>query len=216
MSWVKEYLEHNNLSDYSQGVQTKRQSFLSHNDVKMQVVEYMQRTKPAERLLVAIKDFIETEVIPSSLGVPGTVAISTISKYLHEWGYSYGNKKGLFFDGHEREDVVKYAKEWALRMVDYMHRSEFYEGDQEENVLEPVLLEGEEKVVFVTHDESTFYANDGKNDIWSLEGESSIRKKGPGSSIMVSEFQCPCHGTMKLGGWTSRKLFKAGESRDGW
>lgn len=33
---------------------------------------------------------------------------------------------------------------------------------------------------------------------------------------MVSEFQCPCHGTMRIEGWTSRRLFKAGSNRDGW
>jgi hypothetical protein len=97
-----------------------------------------------------------------------------------------------------------------------MEKMDFYEGENEENILEPVILEGDKKIVFVTHDESTFYANDGKKDLWLLEGENYIRKKGPGSSIMVSEFQCPCHGTMKIESWSSRTLFKAGDSREGW
>ncbi|EIE76273.1 hypothetical protein RO3G_00977 [Rhizopus delemar RA 99-880] len=89
--------------------------------------------------------------------------------------------------------------------------------ETEEDVLEPnALPEGERKCVFVTHDESTFYANDGKNDMWLADGENYIRKKGPGLSIMVSEFQYPCHGTMKIQKWSSRKLFKAGTARDGW
>ena len=79
-----------------------------------------------------------------------------------------------------------------------------------------ILEEGEKKLVFVTQDESTFYANDDKDTLWMSKDENYIRKKGPGSSIMVSEFQCPCHGTMRIRGWSSRKLFKAGESRDGW
>lgn len=49
-----------------------------------------------------------------------------------------------------------------------------------------------------------------------MEGESYIRKKSMGSSIMVSEFQCPCHGTMRIKNWKSRTLFKAGDSREGW
>lgn len=71
-------------------------------------------------------------------------------------------------------------------------------------------------ILFVTQDESIFYANDGKNNLWLMEGEILIRKKGPGSSIMVSEFQCPCHGTMKIKNWTSRTLFKAGDIREDW
>ena len=216
VKWSKEYLEYGDLSDHCQGLHVKRQSFLSHNDIKSKVLEYMKKTNPAERTLFSIKTFIEEEVIPSCLGVSGSVSITTLSKYLKEWGYSYGNKKGLFFDGHERQDVVEYRKAWCQRMMKYMAKSEFYSGEQEEQVLEPNLDEGEEKVVFVTHDKSTFYTNDGKDEVWTHEDESVIRKKGPGSSIMVSEFQCPCHGTMRIRGWTSRKLFKAGESRDGW
>jgi hypothetical protein len=68
----------------------------------------------------------------------------------------------------------------------------------------------------VTHDESTFYANDGKEKGWFQQGETQLRGKGPGLSIMVSEFQCPCHGTMRYDGQISRKLFYAGANRDGY
>lgn len=217
IKWAKEFLEEGKLSDHQQGVHVKRISFLGDNDIKMEVLKMIQSTKPAERSLVYIKKFIDDEIIPSFLGVKGTVSIFTISKYLHEWGYLYRkNKRALFFDGHEREDVVNYRTNWAKRMLEYMERSEFYQGDDQEEVLEPLLKENEQKIVFVTHDESTFYANDGKEDLWLMDGENYIRKKGTGSSIMVSEFQCPCHGTMKIKAWTSRKLFKAGEGRDGW
>lgn len=52
--------------------------------------------------------------------------------------------------------------------------------------------------------------------MWLQEDENYIRKKSMGSSIMVSEFQCPCHGTMKQMRWSSRTYFKAGDSREGW
>jgi len=101
-------------------------------------------------------------------------------------------------------------------MMDYMARSDCYEGENQDQIIPPKLAEGVSKVVFVTHDESTFYANDGKNDLWLEHGENYIRKKGAGQSIMVSEFQCPCHGTMRSANWTSRRLFKAGTDREGW
>ena len=83
-------------------------------------------------------------------------------------------------------------------------------------ILPPKLEDGKKKIVFVTHDESTFYANDGKNDLWLEDGENYIRKKSAGLSIMISEFQCPCHGTMKASGLTSREIFKAGTDRQVW
>ena len=33
---------------------------------------------------------------------------------------------------------------------------------------------------------------------------------------MVSEFQCPCHGTMRIKNWKSRKLFYTGTNHDGY
>lgn len=218
IKWVKEFFETGEISEHSQGAHIKRQSFLSDSDVKLMVLEYIRKTRPAERSLVVIQQYIANEVIPAVLGCsPQLISKSTISRYLHEWGYSYRpNKKTVYFDGHEREDVVEYRNNWSKRMVGYMEKMDFFDEKDTTIVLEPILEEGEEKLVFVTHDECTFYANDGKNDIWLMEGESYIRKKSMGSSIMVSEFQCPCHGTMRIKNWKSRTLFKAGDSREGW
>ena len=52
-------------------------------------------------------------------------------------------------------------------------------------------------MVLVTHDESTFYANDARKERWVEQGEASIAPKGQGKSIMVSRFMCACHGTIK-------------------
>lgn len=71
---------------------------------------------------------------------------------------------------------------------------------QRRNREAPVLSEGQKKIVIVTHDESTFYSNDGKEDLWLKGNGNAIRKKSPGGSIMVSEFQCACHGTMRIKG----------------
>lgn len=72
-----------------------------------------------------------------------------------------------------------------------------FEGELEEVVVEPKLSAVQKKLVLVTHDEPTFYANDGKQEIWLSEGENVLRKKGPGLSITINEFQCACHGTMR-------------------
>lgn len=83
------------------------------------------------------------------------------------------------------------------------------------------LLPSNQKLVHVTHDECTYFANDGKSKLWLLDGteEPTLLPKGSGATIIVSEFQCPCHGTMALPSdpsKTSRELFLAGKGRDGW
>jgi hypothetical protein len=90
-----------------------------------------------------------------------------------------------------------------------------YEGDDMTEV-EPKLEGNRKKYIMVTHDESVFYANDGRNKGWFEKGEVQMRGKGPGLSIMVSEFQCACHGTMRYGDMVSRKLFEAGANRQGY
>ena len=100
--------------------------------------------------------------------------------------------------------------------MDYRRRMESFSGDYEEILLEPDLAEEEKKMVLVTHDESTSYANDGKQVLWLRVGETVLRNKSTGQSIMVSEFQCACHRTMRLGTRIFRVLFYAGSGRDGW
>ncbi|CCI11649.1 unnamed protein product [Albugo candida] len=82
------------------------------------------------------------------------------------------------------------------------------------------------KYVHVTQDESTFYSSDGREEFRVEEGDSWIRKKGPGGSIMIGDFLCPCHGPMKVtdqqvreNGLTSpsdRDIIKACKNSDGW
>jgi hypothetical protein len=48
--------------------------------------------------------------------------------------------------------------------------------------------EGEEPLVFIIHDESTFNENDGKRKIWKMEGTNPLQPKGKGKGIMVSGF----------------------------
>ncbi|OAD68317.1 hypothetical protein PHYBLDRAFT_173319 [Phycomyces blakesleeanus NRRL 1555(-)] len=73
----------------------------------------------------------------------------------------------------------------------------------------PQLSTDEVEHVLVTHDESTFYSNDGKEAMWLVEGENPIRKKSPGMSLMISEFKCISHGTI----W---EVFHPGANRDGY
>lgn len=103
----------------------------------------------------------------------------------------------LYFDGHEREDVVAYRQEWARRIMTYREYSETYEYDDVSVGIPPTFTGDIKQHVFVTHDESTFYANDHQKYAWLEKTESFILPKSQGRSIMISEFHCPCHGTMR-------------------
>lgn len=99
-----------------------------------------------------------------------------------------------------------------MRLKEFM---DSYKGEEEEEVIPPELPNGASKIVMVTHDEATFFSNEARDQMWQHEDESPIRKKTPGGSIMISEFQCPCHGTMRIKSWSTRKFFEAGANREG-
>lgn len=102
-----------------------------------------------------------------------------------------------------------------------------YTGDEMETEVPPSRLEvWDDRHVLITHDECIFYSNDAQGSMWLEEGESIIRKKGQGGSIMVSNFLCECHGQLqitadrakelKLETPEARVIIKPGKNADGW
>jgi hypothetical protein len=83
-------------------------------------------------------------------------------------------------------------------MAIYDKRMLKYDGDDMTTIIEPELMDGERRLVLLTHDESCFSVHDGKRTVWFDEDNRPIRPKGEGRSIMVLEFIYECHGPMKL------------------
>ena len=216
--WAKEYADFGYISKHQQGKHAKVVSLLSDESIKESVISHFIKVKVEKRTLPDLLKHLNTVIVPEIIGITGQVSHVTLWRYMKEWGYDYKrHSKQIYVDGHEREDVVAYRQSWAKRMMGYKTQMESYSGDDEEIVTPPSLHSGQKQIVMVTHDESTFYANDGKQQIWIAEGETVLRKKTSGQSIMVSEFQCACHGTMRQSpAWTSRTLFEAGGNREKW
>jgi len=75
-------------------------------------------------------------------------------------------RKGVYMDGHERADVVKYRQEVFLpAMAQFEARMNRYEGPNLRKI-EPNLKPGERRIVGVWHDESCFHANDESRSLW--------------------------------------------------
>ncbi|RIA94839.1 hypothetical protein C1645_758920 [Glomus cerebriforme] len=55
-------------------------------------------------------------------------------------------------------------------------------------LIESNLNENDKRHILVTHDESVFYANDGKKTFWRPIGYQSLHKKGAGLSLHISDF----------------------------
>ncbi|KIO24591.1 hypothetical protein M407DRAFT_76769, partial [Tulasnella calospora MUT 4182] len=144
----------------------------------------------------------------------------TAHNWLHVMEYRYGKeRKGQYVDGHERSDVVKYRQDvFLVKWLDLEERMVVF-GKEGEIVSQPDPTLS--RIVPITHDKSTFYANDQRKTRWVhlSEGPVPIRK-GDGTSLMVSDF---CSSDLP-GGWLrskdgtceARLFFKAGKNRDGY
>jgi hypothetical protein len=77
-------------------------------------------------------------------------------------------KKGVYMDGHERPDVKEYRdKVFLPLMASYERRMRHwtFEGP-EPQCIEPNLEAGEKRIIAVFQDESSFHANEYKQNIW--------------------------------------------------
>ncbi|CAG8503577.1 10811_t:CDS:2, partial [Scutellospora calospora] len=127
------------------------------------------------------KQYIDSAILPEYTGgTRKSISLRTAKRWLNVLGCQFKKyQKGMYFDGHERRDVVEYRRE-KMELVP------------------PMLGVGEHELIFITHDECIFYSNDGKRGIWVHNGMMLLRKKGNRKSIIVSEFILEACGRLQL------------------
>ena len=149
-------------------------------------------------------------------------------------------RKGVYMDGHEREDVVKYRNEIFLpAMARFEARMARFEGSDLKQV-NPALEDGWKRMIALFHDECCFHANDEARSLWQVqfqfnapfliqfqilrlrEGEQPLRKKGRGRLIHISDFICSETGRLVLRDQDgkiirdARKIIFPGANGDPW
>ena len=71
--------------------------------------------------MMNFKEFIESEIFPK-IGIEEKKTISerTANIWLKELGWTYQRQhKDIYYDGHERDDVVKYRKIFLTQMEEF-------------------------------------------------------------------------------------------------
>ncbi len=110
------------------------------------------------------------------------ISIETARAWLISLGFDKkSHHKSVYFDGHERDDVIEYRKEFIDRMFD-LDRKCIYPGHT------PQLQPGEKPIIQIHHDESTFYANADQSKYWGDGTMNILKQKSLRQAIMVSDF----------------------------
>ncbi|KII84350.1 hypothetical protein PLICRDRAFT_46228 [Plicaturopsis crispa FD-325 SS-3] len=131
-------------------------------------------------------------------------------------------RKGVYMDGHERDDVVQYRRDVFLpAMKEFEARMVRYEGPELTEV-QPILAPGVRPVIAQYHDECCFHANDESKSLWLQPGKQPLRKKGRGRLIHVSDFINEADGRLVLRDASgsivrdARRIIYPGSNGDAW
>ena len=151
--------------------------------------------------------WVNEDLLPNSFlehGFPRNISVETARKWLHHLGFEVLSAgKGMYFDGHEREDVVKEHCTFLRRLVQigFLHPDQVPTPEAAIAFPSDVPLastETREKSVFFFHDESTFNSNEDQPTQWGEKGRHVLRPNSKGSGIMVSDFVDERQGYLAL------------------
>lgn len=241
--WGNAWLTNYDLPKSKRGCHRKLASLLDDPDIAAEIRSYLRSNKwatnpakladftnnkllpdEAEKYLhhivnkempAGMKRHLEYELFPRiQLKVGKGICVSTARRWMLRNGFHYMRyKKALYFDGHERPDVVDYRQNVFLpAMAEYRDRLVEYRLD---NIFEEVIKNlplGVRKLVLCPHDESTMQSNDGQKAGWGPENEMPLLKKGVGRGSHRSDVICSTVGWLRNAG----QQLEYGKNYDGY
>ncbi|KIK43232.1 hypothetical protein CY34DRAFT_106542, partial [Suillus luteus UH-Slu-Lm8-n1] len=201
----------------------KLAQFTSGKLIHSAASKYLQHVVE-EEMPKGLKKYLELELFPHiHMKVARGVSLSTARRWMRSEGFRYiSHKKGLYFDGHNRPDVVEYRQNIFLpfmkacepRLVQYVV------GDVEKELETQPLNYVERRLVLVPHDEMTAQANNDADKTWVCGDEHRLKKKGVGRGIQQSDVICSTvgylteasesleYGKNHMGYWTGEHFVK--------
>ncbi|CEO99941.1 hypothetical protein PBRA_007675 [Plasmodiophora brassicae] len=147
----------------------------------------------------------------------------------------HSRKKGVYYDGHDREDVQQYLHDMYIPALEWVDsRCRKYDGDtmevefQRENISLPEIRK-------FFHDESIFYTDDAEKHYYARDGDQVLRKKSLSRCLHVSDMISEDCGFLDLqkalsssgyeqlqragtlpANTKSRGIIRPGKNADGW
>ena len=196
-TWHTEFYE--NEGEFEETLKGKhtRAHFLDDENCRKKALAWLHnrvydKTQPAMTATI-FANWVNSTLLPNTNlppGFPECIAPRTARRWLHNLGFSpQPSKKGLYFDGHEREDVVEYRRIFLNKILalqsTHLPPPTCTSGQTEELIGNN---EFEKRLVMIYHDESSFHANEGQTWQWAEEDKQMLRPKSHGRGLMISDF----------------------------
>jgi hypothetical protein len=154
-------------------------------------------------MLKGLKKYMELELFPRvHMKVGRGISLNSARCWLQKEGFKFiSHQKGLYFDGHDRPDVVKYQQEVVLKTME-IHSDrivQYVVGSVEKEVEKHPSNFVERRVVLCAHDEMTAQANDSRVKSWVFEDQHSLCNVPTGRLSDLDARGCLCHISSRTG-----------------
>ncbi|KAL7413687.1 hypothetical protein BDY24DRAFT_389299, partial [Mrakia frigida] len=164
---------------------------VDYQEVMVAAKVWLYAQKLGEVNPTRFREEINSHILPSRLDLFRPICEKTAVRWLYRCGFRRAfTKKGVFVDGHDKEEVKRYRQdEYLPRMSEYRRRAATFVGPELTRV-EPTLVGDEKEVYPLFHDESCIHAGEYKKHNWLGEGQQILPSKGEGRLMHVSDFVC--------------------------
>ena len=150
----------------------KARTLLLDETMKAMARDWLSSQKTGEVTPRRFQHALNSQILPSlNITLKKPLCERTARRWLIKLGWRLTRiRKGVYLDGHERDDVVAYRnKEFLPQMKEFEERMTRYLVDKMTGELvpiEPTLNPGQKKVIALFQDESSFHANEYKSSAW--------------------------------------------------
>ena len=196
--WARLLIQGKELPVSNRGTHAKTKTLIDDEDVRRKCLKHLRSLPPKDVNPAGLRTYVNDELIPAlTSGKP--IHINTAGRWLKKLGFETSKlQKGIYVDGHDREDVVEYREKFLRDMAVLQSRMDVWVDDGAGGMVArpPNLDPGIRRHVLVVHDECSFHANDHKKTVWAENGRAVSMKKDDGKALMVSTFLCECHGEL--------------------
>lgn len=176
--WADVYLTTSELVKFKQGMNTKTRSVITDENVQQIFKTELRALADESRCPKAFKLMLEERLLKTIANAPKKISLETARRWIIYLGCKCTKQgKGYYTDGHNRPDVTEYRTKFLEEMEMYERRMMKFSGEQMTEEESPTLSDDEKRIVFITHDESTLYCNEGKALLWMENGKKKILPK---------------------------------------
>jgi hypothetical protein len=190
--WADVYLATSELVKYKQGTNTKTKSVITDENVQQIFKTELRALADESRCPKTFKLMLEERILKTIQNGAKKISLETARRWMIYLGFK-GTKqgKGYYTDGHNSPDVTEYRIKFLDEMEVYERRMMKFSGSEMTEEETPTLTDDEKRVVFITHNELTFYCNEGKALLWMENGKKKILPKSRVLNTICIDVEIP-------------------------